>query len=210
MEKQRGGGSASGVLTAMDGEHLEERRYIPRTGGMFSRGSLAKAEMATDLAIPIVAEGGWPALTLRNVARAANVTPQAIAAWFPSVGAMRVAVAARYGDRWICERGYLARWRTLSARAGAPTPTVPAAAAALLPQSWLEATYDGIWTSIVEAGRWDEAIGNTVAGVHEQEEDLARGLLDPSGLRRDTDLEVRVELTLALVRGLRGRPWQDP
>ena len=50
-----------------------DERYIPRFGPMFSGSSPAKAEMATDLAIPLLAEGGWSAVTLRTVARAANV-----------------------------------------------------------------------------------------------------------------------------------------
>jgi AcrR family transcriptional regulator len=186
-------------------DSTDEPRYIPRSGAMFSRASLAKADLATNLAIPIVAEGGWPALTLRNVAHAANVTPQAIAAWFPSVAVMRAAVASRYGDRWIRERGYLARTRTrtLSARSGVEAPTLSALAVALLPQSWLEAVYDGIWITIVEAGRWDDAVGSVVAAVQERERDLVRELLERSEPHAPEDLEPRVELALALVRGLR-------
>ena len=169
---------------------------------MFSRGSLAKAEMATDLAIPIVAEGGWPGLTLRNVAQAANVTPQAIAAWFPSVAAMRTAVAARYGDRWISERGYLARRRTLST-SFAEAPSAWSVALALLPHSWLEEVYDGIWLTIVEAGRWDEAIGATVTAVQERERDLVSDLLHQWGCSGAEQLDRDVDLVLALVRGFR-------
>src|SRR5690349_5746113 len=86
----------------------EDERYIPRWGPMFTNGSLAKADLATNVAIPLVAEGGWGALTLRSMASAANVTPQAIAAWFPSATAMRVAIAGRYGQRWIRHRGRMA------------------------------------------------------------------------------------------------------
>ncbi len=196
--------ASSDVLLTMEGE----QRYIPRSGAMFSRGSLARAEMATDLAIPIVAEGGWPALTLRTVADAANVTPQAIAAWFPSVGDMRVAVAARYGDRWVRERRHLARRRTARFHSGAGSPTVPDLAVALLPQSWLEEVYDGIWLSIVEAARWDDALAATVTSVHEREHELVRDLVEQaasSGPERPEphQLEVRTELVLALVRGMR-------
>lgn len=106
-----------------------------------------------------VAEGGWSALTLRNVAAAANLTPQAIAAWFPSVGAMRIAVAAVYGDRWVRHLRYLGRTRTLRP-VGEPPLDLSALTAALLPQTWLEEVFDGVWLTIVEAGRWDEAIGS--------------------------------------------------
>jgi AcrR family transcriptional regulator len=172
-----------------------EQRYIPRTGMMFSRGSLARAELATDLVIPLVAEGGWSALTLRNVAQAANVTPQAIAAWFPSVQAMRVAVAARYGDRWIRHVDYRARTRTRQARHDGELRGPSELAAALLPQSWLEEVFDGVWLSIMEAGRWDEAIGRTVVTVQEQEHELVCEVVEATG--QDA------ELVLSLVRGLR-------
>ena len=180
-----------------------DTRFIPRSGPMFSRSSPAKAQMATDLAIPILADGGWSALTLRNVAAAANVTPQAIAAWFPSVAAMRAAVAAVYGDRWIRERGNLARARTLSASSGGAGLTVPDVALALLPQSWLEEVFDGIWLTIVEAGRWDDAIGSSVTAIRSRERDLTRGLLEAS--RRDEleSLEREVELVLTFVHGFR-------
>ena len=180
-----------------------EQRYIPHSGAMFSRGGTARAEMATDLAIPILAEGGWAALTLRNVARAANVTPQAIAAWFPSVAAMRVAVAARYGDRWIRQRGHQAHLRVLRTHSGSGTPVLADLAVTLLPQSWLEEVFDGIWLTVVEAGRWDEAVGSAVAAVQQRERDLVRELLDPSASGEREHLERDVDLVLALVRGLR-------
>lgn len=176
---------------------VDEERYIPRTGAMFSRGSVARTEIATDLAIGIVAEGGWSALTLRNVALAANVTPQAIAAWFPSVSAMRVAVAARYGERWIRQLGYFARTRYRPDPGGNP-PELSSVVDALLPQSWLEAVFDGVWLSVVEAGRWDQAIGRSVTDVQEREEDIVRQLVDGSG----HDLG----MALALVRGRRAAP----
>lgn len=192
--------------------HLDDlpvdERYIPRIGPMFSQGSVARAELATDLAIPILAEGGWSALTMRRVALAANVTPQAIAAWFPSVASMRAAVAERYGDRWIRERGRLARNRLLHARiAGSidqdEAPALSQLATALLPESWLEETYDGIWLTIVEAGRWDETIGEAVAAVQERERDVVRDLIDPSGASDLASLEHDVELVLAMVNGMR-------
>lgn len=180
-----------------------ETRFIPRSGPMFSRSSPAKAQMATDLAIPILADGGWPALTLRNAATAANVTPQAIAAWFPSVSEMRVAVATRYGDRWISERANVARTRTLSLTAGREAHTLSDVAMALIPQSWLEEVFDGIWLSIVEASRWDEDISPSVEAVERRERELVRGLLEVSRRSEVERLECEVDVVLALVRGLR-------
>jgi AcrR family transcriptional regulator len=167
--------------------------------------------MATDLAIPLMAEGGWPALTLRNVARAANVTPQAIAAWSPSVTAMRTAIADRYGRRWIGMRGSEARYRMYGARWDAEKRGTQVGleqvGMVLLPQTWREKLFDGVWLSVAEAGRWDETISKGVAAVQEAERELVVDLVtdvaigpggsDPEQAERDAD---RV---LALVRGLR-------
>jgi len=185
-----------------------DERFIPRFGPMFSGSSPVKADMATDLAIPLLADGGWSAVTLRTVARAANVTPQAIAAWFPSVNAMRVAIAGRYGQRWIRERANLAHRRMVRIpRPDAVSAARSQVAHALLPETWLEEVFDGVWLTVVEAGRWDEAVGSSVADVQECEHDLVADLLDerlrdvvadPDGRSSD-----HVDIVLALVRGLR-------
>ena len=187
------------MLPTMD----DEIRYIPRSGPMFSGGSLAKADLATNLAIPLLAEGGWSALTLRNVARASNVTPQAIAAWFPSVDAMRAAVAGRYGQRWIGERGCLARRRVMERQISDQSVGLPQVALALLPQTWLEQVYDGVWLTVVEAARWDEALRSEVAAIEEAERDLVARLLHGLGGRDADRLERDVDLVLAIVRGMR-------
>lgn len=138
---------------------------------MFSQGTVARAELATTLAISIVAEGEWSALTQRNVARAA--------------------VAGRYGDRWIHERGYLARTRA-SGRRNREAPTVAEVAVALLPQ----------------------AVALSVAETHERERDLVSDLLDPSRQRAVEELDPDVDLVLMVVHGLRAthvprRPGPD-
>jgi AcrR family transcriptional regulator len=184
----------------------DDMRFIPRSGPMFSGGSLAKADLATNLAIPLMAEGGWSALTLRNISRAANVTPQAIAAWFPSVDAMRAAIAERYGQRWIRERSCLAR-RAIrlpqpDSQPDSETVAVPRVALAMLPATWLEDVFDGVWLTVVEAGRWDEAVGSAVAAVQESERDLVDELLAGAD-GRDEVLKHEVDLMLAIVRGLR-------
>ncbi|WP_439936716.1 hypothetical protein ACS3YM_12290 [Nocardia sp. N13] len=76
---------------------------------------------------------------------------------------------------------------------------------ALLPQSWLEEVYDGIWLSIVEAGRWDEAVGSAVAEVEERERDIVRAVLGGPGDDGVEHLDRDVDLALALVHGLRAR-----
>jgi len=181
----------------------DEIRYIPRSGPMFSGGSVAKADMATNLAIPLLAEGGWSALTLRNVARASNVTPQAIAAWFPSVDAMRAAVAGRYGQRWIRERGFVARRRILQWQIAEQSVSLPQVALSLLPQTWLEQVYDGVWLTLVEAARWGEALSREVSTIEEAERDLVADLLHDLGECDADRLERHVDLVLGFVRGMR-------
>lgn len=189
-----------------------DRRFIPTTGPMFSRTSAAKVDLATDLAIPLLAQGGWSALTLRNMAREGNVTPQAIAAWFPSVHEMRVAIARCYGERWLSERGYLARRRvwwpdSFESRAlpavGLPEGALSRAALALLPATWLEEVFDGVWLSVVEAGRWDEQIGSSVAVILDAERDLVAELLGGTPGLGQAPLEQDADLVLATLRGLR-------
>jgi AcrR family transcriptional regulator len=189
-----------------------DRRFIPTTGPMFSRTSPAKADLATDLAIPLLAQGGWSALTLRNMARAGNVTPPAIAAWFPSAHHMRAAIARRYGERWLRERGYVARkrlwWPGLDEPSdqpavGLPEGALPRAALALLPATWLDTVFDGVWLTLVEAGRWDEEIASSVATVMDAERQLVAELLGGTPGLGQAPLEQDVDLVLATVRGLR-------
>lgn len=180
-----------------------DERYIPRSGPMFSSGGLAKADLATNLAIPLLAEGGWTALTLRTVARAANVTPQAIAAWFPSVGAMRAAIARRYGERWIGERSYQAYRRILLAKIDGEVIDLPQVARALLPATWVEEAFDGVWLTVVEAGRWDVSVGAAVSAVRQTERDLVADLLSKLDDPDEERLARDVDLVLAIVQGLR-------
>jgi hypothetical protein len=43
---------------------------------MFRDFSLNRADIATDLAIPLLAEGGWPAMTLASVASRGIASPR--------------------------------------------------------------------------------------------------------------------------------------
>ncbi|WP_139306474.1 hypothetical protein [Nocardioides exalbidus] len=171
-----------------------------RFGPMFAPGRPARSERATDLAIPVLHAGGWSGLTLRTMARAANTTPQAVAAWFPSVGRMRLAIAERYGKRWIRERGAAAR-RQLRAIDTDDECRVVQVARALATRNRAERAFDGIWLTIVEASRWDLAIRSVVAPVLARERDLVTGLLVELGEPEPSESDV--ELALALVRGQR-------
>lgn len=169
---------------------------------MFTNSSLAKADLATDLAIQLLADGGWSALTLRNLAHAANVTPQAIAAWLPSASVMRAAIAGRYGERWVRERGHQARSRIRPLFRSAEPVTLQQVALSLLPATWLEEVFAGVWLTIVEAGRWDDALGAPVSVIREAERDMVLDLLCEVQCRDDAQREDFADLVLALTQGL--------
>lgn len=179
----------------------DDRRLIPHMDAMFTTSSLAKADLATDLAIQLLADGGWSALTLRNMARAANMTPQAIAAWFPSAAAMRAAIAGRYGERWLRKRGTDAHHRLYRPLSSTEPLTVAQVALALLPATWLEETFAGVWLTIVEAGRWEEGVAASVAELREAERDLVLDLLTPVGCRDETQREDLIDVVLTVVQG---------
>lgn len=177
----------------------EDGPFIRRDGPMFRPISLNKAHIATDLAIPLLAAGGWDALTLRNVGRAARITPQAVAAWFPSVATMRSTIAGCYGERWIRERRRRAWSLATTPEAVAPVEL----ACALLPQTCEEEIFDRIWLTILEAARWDESVGKAAADIVAAERDLVAELLrDPHGTPPE-EPEPHVALVLALVHGVR-------
>lgn len=169
---------------------------------MFTGSSLAKADLATNLAIQLLADGGWSALTLRNLARAANVTPQAIAAWFPSVTVMRASIAGRYGERWLRERNHQAHHRIRPPFGSTEPVTLPQVALSLLPATWVEEVFAGVWLTILEAGRWDDAVGARLSVVREAERDMVLDLLTGVECPSDGRREDHADLVLALTQGL--------
>jgi AcrR family transcriptional regulator len=178
---------------------MEEIRYIPQAGDMYSLGA-SKGDMATNVAVRVMSEDGWQGVTIRSIARAANVTPQAISAWFPSVAVMRRAIAHRYADRRLRELASRA-WHAVNLdlsveRSERPDHEI----VGLLPRTWLQETFDRIWLSIEDAARWDDTLAEIVADFDGREWHLVRTMLRGSGVEID---EVEVDLVLALVRGLR-------
>lgn len=192
----------------MDDSSADERsvddggRIIPRRGAMFTDSSLNKADLATNLAVQLLADGGWSALTLRNIAQAARVTPPAIAAWFPSSAVMRAAIAGRYGERWVRERGNQARHRIRPLVSTGEPVTLVEVALSLLPATRLEEVFAGVWLTILEAGRWDDAIAAQLAVVRERERDMVFDLLADVVCRDDVQREGYVDLVLVLTQRL--------
>ena len=169
---------------------------------MFQERSLNRADIATDVAIPLLADGGWHAMTLRSLGRSANVSGAAVAGWFGTTAVLHEAVARRFGARWL---------RSLDARvAGVCRGKAPLSRAdiisTLLPTEWEEEVFHRIWLSIVEAGQWEANVAVAVAEVEAAEhalvlEMLERDLAEVTGAPEGLWLEATA--LVALVRGLR-------
>jgi len=154
--------------------------------------SSARIDLATDMAIPIVAHGGLTSLTPAAVARAAGCTRQAVHHWFGDQQRLREAVAGRFTARWT-------RWAELRVHDGGP--------AALLPECDAVLTWTRVWLAPVEAAPRHAAIAELVAGCHVHEgASLQRGIEAVIRLRHDVDVTVLPAVVTgvhAMVNGLR-------
>ena len=129
---------------------------------MLADESVAPVDIATDLAIPVVAEGGLAALTPSALAVATGYTRQAIHQWFGGQQLLRQAVAARFVARW---------------RAWVDARTYPAVMAGLLPEDDQVRQWCRVWLALVEAGPRDAEIGGVVALAREGERSVIRTVL---------------------------------
>ncbi len=152
---------------------------------MFRLSSPHKADMATDMAIPLIAESGWSAMTLRALGRAAKISGPAVAAWYGSVERLHEVIAARYGHRWL--QLVFLRLPGYHNDVG-----VGEILATLLPADEDEVALTRVWLAIQEAGRTEPRVGAVVAAIESQEEDLLA--------RR---LETRSDEAMIVLRGLR-------
>lgn len=143
---------------------LSDARFEP----MFCDRRINRGDIATDLAIPLLAEGGWPAMTLAAVAGRGNMKRQSVAQWFGNVEAMREMVAWQYTRRWLrllsAQLTPLYRERERGAR-----PDATVVARLLLPENNDGIVFARIWLAICEAGRSDLSIAAaTTYGESEQ------------------------------------------
>ena len=169
----------------------------------------SKGNVATNVAIPALAAGGWQGFTLRRMAEYANITPQAVAAWFPTVAAMRTSVGVHYGERWIVHlRDRIAWYHPRSAR-DRRVQTVADLAIAALPRTELQEEYDRIWLTVIEAAKWDEKLGQAVSEIEAREQEHVEDLIIQHGGHevRDAETMARVELAgaavVTMMRGVR-------
>jgi AcrR family transcriptional regulator len=164
---------------------------------MFRDFSLNRADIATDLAIPLLAEGGWPAMTLASIAARGNMKRQSVAQWFGNVEAMREQVAWRFIRRWLMLLS--ARLTPLHrAAAQGDRPDAATVARMLLPADDDGIAFDRIWLAICEAGRSD--LGIAAATTFGESEQLA---MVASWLPGSSQPAVRA--VCALVTGLRAQ-----
>jgi len=164
---------------------------------MFRDCSLNRADIATDLAIPVLADGGWPAMTLAAVAARGNLKRQSVAQWFGNVEAMREQVAWRYARRWLV---LLSAQLTRLHHDADRGEDIDAATVAtlLLPQDDDGIAFARIWLAICEAGRSDVGVAAAATFGETEQRHMVEGWLP--------DAEAsEVHALCALVTGLRAQ-----
>jgi AcrR family transcriptional regulator len=158
---------------------------------MFRDRSLNRAEIATDLAIPLLAEHGWAGLTLAAVAARGNMRRQSVTQWFGSGDAFREQVAWRYANRWVALLS-----SQLAALYRDEEPDAATVARLLLPRDDDGVVFARIWLATCEAGRSDAVVA--AAATFGESEQLS---MVGACLSNSTASEIRV--VNALVTGLR-------
>jgi AcrR family transcriptional regulator len=159
---------------------------------MLTPDSAARIDMATDLAIPVIAERGLRAVTPREIAALAGCSRQAVHQWFGSQEDLRVAVAARFVARWT-------RWLDVREHVDGLAALLPDCAEVL---AWTRA-----WLALVEAAHRDPQLGRLVDVGRTQERDLVQTALHRVTPRHldDDRLVPATTLVHALVEGLRAQ-----
>ena len=153
---------------------------------MFRLNSPHRADMATAMAIPLLIEGGWSAMTMRSLGRAAKISGPAVAAWYGSAERLHEVVASRYGLRWLDLMSLqLARRPTHDQTPGDVLT-------ALVPADEDEIAYTRVWLTIQEAGRTEPRVGAAVAHTESQERWMLAARVDE-----------HAEEVMTVLRGLR-------
>lgn len=147
---------------------------------MLAAYSSAPIDIATDLAIPLLARRGVPGVTPSAVAGAAGCTRQAVHQWFGGQQTLRVAVAGRFVARW-------SRWMDLRVRGLGPV--------ALLPLDDDELQWTAARLALAEQGRVDPELGPLLAELDALELSAVRASLGAA----DEDCAI----IMAVVGGLR-------
>lgn len=154
---------------------------------MLAPDSALREDIATDLGIPILAEGGVAALTPKAVGDRLGCSRQAVHQWFGSQQPLRHVVATRFAARW-------GRWIHVRVHTGGVAGLLPVGEESDRADvvGWCRA-----WLALAEHAPRDGSLADLVEGVRCQERQVvARQLAsDPQS--------DRVALVHGLVEGLR-------
>lgn len=159
---------------------------------MFMSESPAWIDIATDFAIPLIAERGLGALTPAAIAKAARCSRQAIHQRFGSAEALRRSVAARFLGRWE-------RWLDVRVHLYG--------VAGLLPDSHDAVSWARVWLALSAHAALDSEVATSVAEIHQAERALVGRALTRQGAEEsDVSPEVSegvITTVHAVVGGLR-------
>ncbi len=151
---------------------------------MLTPNSAARYDLATDLAIPLVAAEGLGALTPRAIGELAGCSRQAVHQWFGDQTGLRRAVAARFTSRWT-------RWTDVR--------VYQYGVLGLLPDSSTVRDWTRVWLSLIEVATRDNYIAACIAAGRATERELIAARLGPAS----------ADVVHALVEGLRWRIAAD-
>jgi AcrR family transcriptional regulator len=169
-------------------------RMWPYEHGMLRPMSVDRGDIVTDCMIEILAQGGFPAVTLRALAERIGVTPSGVLRWFGTTDRMWASVAARFGWRWIA---YLEDPARLHRRSPLRPTSCRDNVHRLLPGTDEEVIWTRVWLALVEVGRHCEDVGLVIDQIETEERELIDQLLGRGGD------PLSVEAITATVRGLR-------
>jgi AcrR family transcriptional regulator len=129
---------------------------------MFAPDSAAWIDIATDLGIPLIADGGFGAITPAAIARPARCSRQAVHQQLGSSEALRRSVCARFLARW-------SRWVDVRAYQDG--------IAGLLPDTEEVALWTRVWLACCAYAVSDTEVAAWVADVHATERAVVRSAL---------------------------------
>lgn len=154
---------------------------------MLAPDSALRADIATDLGMAVLAEGGVPALTPKAVGDRLGCSRQAVHQWFGSQESLLQVVATRFCVRWE-------RWTRARVHCGGLAGLLPVGEDADRDDvvGWCR-----VWLALVDHAPRDVRIAGLVDEVRRRDRQEVAGLL---GSDSDSD---RAVLVHALVEGLR-------
>ena len=152
---------------------------------MFAELSGAPADVVTDQGIPLVAAGGWQALTAGAIGKEYGVSRQAVQQWCDG-RPLQLLFAERFVARWT-------RWTRIRTYDGRDL-------CGLLPETDEVVAWTKVWLALAEASPRDPALAALVDEVHAHERRLIGVTVHASA----------VAMAHALVMGIRLARCQDP